>query len=142
MLVNSLFVVMGHLCEDCTPLPLHGFYISFAAIGFIYVHITDVGFCMHFTKCVIFAGKFEPPIFHPNVYPSGTICLSLLDEEKDWRPAVTIKQVCVCVCVCVFQCLFIVRIPISCRFYKVFKIYSMILILKIQHKLMHILFIG
>ena len=38
-------------------------------------------------------GKFEPPIFHPNVYPSGTVCLSLLDEEKDWRPAVTIKQV-------------------------------------------------
>ena len=38
-------------------------------------------------------GKFEPPIFHPNVYPSGTVCLSLLDEDKDWRPAVTIKQV-------------------------------------------------
>lgn len=42
---------------------------------------------------VMFAGKFEPPLFHPNVYPSGTVCLSLLDEEKDWRPAVTIKQV-------------------------------------------------
>ena len=40
------------------------------------------------------SGKFEPPLFHPNVYPSGTVCLSLLDEEKDWRPAVTIKQVC------------------------------------------------
>ena len=39
-------------------------------------------------------GKFDPPIFHPNVYPSGTVCLSLLDEDKDWRPAVTIKQVC------------------------------------------------
>lgn len=38
-------------------------------------------------------GKFEPPLFHPNVYPSGTVCLSLLDEDKDWRPAVTIKQV-------------------------------------------------
>ncbi|XP_041362891.1 SUMO-conjugating enzyme UBC9-A [Gigantopelta aegis] len=37
--------------------------------------------------------KFEPPLFHPNVYPSGTVCLSLLDEEKDWRPAVTIKQI-------------------------------------------------
>ncbi|CAI8016939.1 SUMO-conjugating enzyme UBC9 [Geodia barretti] len=36
--------------------------------------------------------KFEPPLFHPNVYPSGTVCLSLLDENKDWRPAVTIKQ--------------------------------------------------
>ena len=41
----------------------------------------------------ILSGKFEPPLFHPNVYPSGTVCLSLLDEEKDWRPAVTIKQV-------------------------------------------------
>lgn len=37
--------------------------------------------------------KFEPPLFHPNVYPSGTVCLSLLDEEKDWRPAVTIRQI-------------------------------------------------
>ena len=42
---------------------------------------------------VFLTGKFEPPLFHPNVYPSGTVCLSLLDEEKDWRPAVTIKQV-------------------------------------------------
>jgi len=37
--------------------------------------------------------KFEPPLFHPNVYPSGTVCLSILDEEKDWRPAITIKQI-------------------------------------------------
>ena len=26
--------------------------------------------------------KFEPPIFHPNIYPSGTVCLSLLDADK------------------------------------------------------------
>jgi hypothetical protein len=38
-------------------------------------------------------GKFDPPLFHPNVYPSGTICLSILDEEKSWKPAITIKQV-------------------------------------------------
>uniref|UniRef100_A0A8B9H0X3 Ubiquitin-conjugating enzyme E2Ia n=1 Tax=Astyanax mexicanus TaxID=7994 RepID=A0A8B9H0X3_ASTMX len=36
--------------------------------------------------------KFEPPLFHPNVYPSGTVCLSILEEDKDWRPAITIKQ--------------------------------------------------
>ncbi|CAM9710414.1 unnamed protein product [Chrysoparadoxa australica] len=36
--------------------------------------------------------QFKPPLFHPNVYPSGTICLSILAEEKDWRPAITIKQ--------------------------------------------------
>lgn len=40
-----------------------------------------------------YSGKFEPPIFHPNVYPSGTVCLSILEEDKDWRPAITIKQV-------------------------------------------------
>uniref|UniRef100_A0A158PC80 UBIQUITIN_CONJUGAT_2 domain-containing protein n=1 Tax=Angiostrongylus cantonensis TaxID=6313 RepID=A0A158PC80_ANGCA len=27
--------------------------------------------------------KFEPPLFHPNVNPSSTVCLSLLDEDKD-----------------------------------------------------------
>ncbi|CAJ0565866.1 unnamed protein product, partial [Mesorhabditis spiculigera] len=39
--------------------------------------------------------KFEPPLFHPNVYPSGTVCLSLLDENKDWKPSITIKQLLV-----------------------------------------------
>ncbi|KAF8828862.1 hypothetical protein HHX47_DHR3000175 [Lentinula edodes] len=38
-------------------------------------------------------GKFTPPLFHPNVYPSGTVCLSILDEEKSWKPAITIRQV-------------------------------------------------
>ena len=38
-------------------------------------------------------GKFEPPLFHPNVYPSGTICLSILNEEKAWKPAISLKQV-------------------------------------------------
>ncbi|XP_038967393.1 SUMO-conjugating enzyme UBC9-like [Rattus norvegicus] len=37
--------------------------------------------------------KFEPSLFHPNVYPSGTVCLSILEEDKDWRPAITIKQI-------------------------------------------------
>mmetsp|Transcript_14474 Transcript_14474/g.20306 ORF Transcript_14474/g.20306 Transcript_14474/m.20306 type:complete len:161 (+) Transcript_14474:101-583(+) len=37
--------------------------------------------------------QFSPPLFHPNVYPSGTVCLSLLDAEKDWKPAITIKQI-------------------------------------------------
>ncbi len=38
------------------------------------------------------ACKFEPPLFHPNVFPSGTVCLSLLSEEKDWAPTITIRQ--------------------------------------------------
>ncbi|KAG8879342.1 E2 SUMO-conjugating protein ubc9 [Tulasnella sp. 332] len=37
--------------------------------------------------------KFDPPLFHPNVYPSGTVCLSILDEEKSWKPGLTIKQI-------------------------------------------------
>eukprot|EP00796_Vickermania_ingenoplastis_P006242 gene6242-4492_t len=40
-------------------------------------------------KCV-----FAPHVlFHPNVYPSGTVCLSILNEEKDWRPSLTVKQI-------------------------------------------------
>lgn len=39
------------------------------------------------------AGKFVPPLFHPNVYPSGTVCLSILNEEEGWKPAITIKQI-------------------------------------------------
>lgn len=36
--------------------------------------------------------QFSPVLFHPNIYPSGTVCLSILNEEKDWRPSITIKQ--------------------------------------------------
>ena len=38
------------------------------------------GSCINF--CISLFGIFEPPLFHLNVYPSGTVCLSLLDEEK------------------------------------------------------------
>ncbi|EDO05586.1 ubiquitin conjugating enzyme family protein [Babesia bovis T2Bo] len=37
--------------------------------------------------------KFTPVLFHPNVYPSGTVCLSILSEDKDWKPSITIKQI-------------------------------------------------
>jgi len=37
--------------------------------------------------------QFDPVLFHPNVYPSGTVCLSILNEEKDWKPAITVKQI-------------------------------------------------
>ena len=36
--------------------------------------------------------KYKPCLFHSNVYPSGTVCLSLLNKEKDWKPSVTLKQ--------------------------------------------------
>lgn len=37
--------------------------------------------------------KFNPVLFHPNVYPSGTVCLSILNEDEDWRPSLTIPQI-------------------------------------------------
>jgi ubiquitin-conjugating enzyme E2 I len=37
--------------------------------------------------------KFTPPLFHPNVYPSGTVSLSILNEDEDWRATMTVKQV-------------------------------------------------
>ncbi|KAK9469838.1 ubiquitin-conjugating enzyme/RWD-like protein [Lipomyces arxii] len=37
--------------------------------------------------------KFAPNFWHPNVYPSGTVCLSILNEEQGWKPAITIKQI-------------------------------------------------
>lgn len=38
--------------------------------------------------------KLPANFYHPNVYPSGTICLSILNEDQDWRPAITLKQIC------------------------------------------------
>jgi ubiquitin-conjugating enzyme E2 I len=35
--------------------------------------------------------SFPKGFYHPNIYPSGTVCLSILNEEKDWRPAISIK---------------------------------------------------
>ncbi|KAI7864231.1 SUMO-conjugating enzyme ubc9 [Spinellus fusiger] len=37
--------------------------------------------------------KFTPPLFHPNVYPSGTVCLSILSDDDGWKPAITVKQI-------------------------------------------------
>ena len=37
--------------------------------------------------------KFTPVLFHPNIYPSGTVCLSILNEDEDWRPSLTIPQI-------------------------------------------------
>ena len=37
--------------------------------------------------------KFNPVIYHPNVYPSGKVCLSILDNNKDWKPSITLKQI-------------------------------------------------
>ena len=36
---------------------------------------------------------FNPPIYHPNVYSSGKVCLSIL--QKQWSAAITVKQILV-----------------------------------------------
>ena len=38
--------------------------------------------------------RFPKGFFHPNVYPSGTVCLSILNESEAWKPNITVKQVC------------------------------------------------
>jgi ubiquitin-conjugating enzyme E2 I len=35
--------------------------------------------------------KFTPVLFHPNIYPS--VCLSILNEDEDWRPSLSIPQI-------------------------------------------------
>jgi ubiquitin-conjugating enzyme E2 I len=36
---------------------------------------------------------FTPPLPHPNVFASGSVCLSIISH--DWKPAITIKQILV-----------------------------------------------
>uniref|UniRef100_A0A7S3JL16 UBC core domain-containing protein n=1 Tax=Euplotes harpa TaxID=151035 RepID=A0A7S3JL16_9SPIT len=37
--------------------------------------------------------QFQPCLFHPNIYPSGTVCLSILNEDEDWKPSITIVEI-------------------------------------------------
>lgn len=37
--------------------------------------------------------KFTPVIYHPNVFSCGTICLSILNEQQDWRSSITVTQI-------------------------------------------------
>ncbi|GAA0147864.1 ubiquitin-protein ligase [Lithospermum erythrorhizon] len=39
--------------------------------------------------------KFPPGFFHQNIYPSGTVCLSILNEDSGCRPAITIRKLLV-----------------------------------------------
>ena len=39
-------------------------------------------------KCV-----FEKKLFHPNVYPSGAVCLSIINDEEDWRAGLKVKDI-------------------------------------------------
>lgn len=37
--------------------------------------------------------KFVPPLFHPNVFTNGDICLSIINPSQGWKPSITIKQI-------------------------------------------------
>jgi len=37
--------------------------------------------------------KFPEKFYHPNIYPSGTVCLSILNEDEDWMPSISVKQI-------------------------------------------------
>eukprot|EP00826_Nyctotherus_ovalis_P041648 TRINITY_DN4232_c0_g1_i18.p1 TRINITY_DN4232_c0_g1~~TRINITY_DN4232_c0_g1_i18.p1 ORF type:complete len:179 (+),score=50.38 TRINITY_DN4232_c0_g1_i18:113-649(+) len=37
--------------------------------------------------------KFSPVLFHPNIYPSGTVCLSILSEDEGWKPSLSLKEI-------------------------------------------------
>jgi len=48
--------------------------------------------------------KFDPPIFHPNIYPDGTVCISILHTPGDdptmyekaserWSPVQSVEKV-------------------------------------------------
>ncbi|KAJ8553906.1 hypothetical protein K7X08_024584 [Anisodus acutangulus] len=39
--------------------------------------------------------KFPKGFFHINVYPSGDVCLSILNAGFGWSPAITVKQILV-----------------------------------------------
>lgn len=36
---------------------------------------------------------FEKKLFHPNIYPSGAVCLSIINDEEDWRVALKVKDI-------------------------------------------------
>jgi ubiquitin-protein ligase len=37
--------------------------------------------------------QLTPPIFHPNVYTDGKLCLSITNAHEAWKPSITIKQI-------------------------------------------------
>jgi ubiquitin-conjugating enzyme E2 I len=36
---------------------------------------------------------FPRDFYHPNVFPQGHVCLSIINPEKGWRPSITVKQI-------------------------------------------------
>lgn len=57
--------------------------------------ILDLSLSFACRKC-----RFPAGFFHPNVYPSGTVCLSILNAEEAWKPGITLKQILLGIQVC------------------------------------------
>lgn len=51
------------------------------------------GLCTASLKDVAVQCKFKQNFFHPNVYPSGTVCLSILNEVIKTRTSSTYHHV-------------------------------------------------
>ncbi|KAH7687960.1 Ubiquitin-protein ligase protein [Dioscorea alata] len=37
--------------------------------------------------------KFPKDFFHPNVFDSGMVCLSILSQDNGWHPSITVRQI-------------------------------------------------
>ena len=37
--------------------------------------------------------QFEECLPHPNIYPSGSVCLSIINASIGWKPSTTIKDI-------------------------------------------------
>ena len=41
--------------------------------------------------------RFVQPLFHPNIFPSGTVCLNILNEDSGWQPSISVKDILVAI---------------------------------------------
>ena len=39
--------------------------------------------------------QFVPPLYHPNLFDNGEVCLSILKSEKDYKASITLSQLLV-----------------------------------------------
>lgn len=41
--------------------------------------------------------RFVKPLFHPNIFPSGTVCLNILNEDSGWKPSISVKDILIAI---------------------------------------------
>jgi ubiquitin-conjugating enzyme E2 I len=57
------------------------------------IFIMFIHFVLNVFGAVSLTGKFQTALFHPNIFQSGGVCLSILDEGRDWKPSIAVRQV-------------------------------------------------